>query len=258
MRRVRLFHWNAQEARERAAQLKAAGYAVEHKLPIAPGDLRELREKPPDAIVIDLTRLPSHGRDVALVLREQKSTRHIPLVFVGGAPEKVERVRQSLPDAAFTDWNRFRRALKQAIARPPANPVVPKSRLDGYSGTPLVKKLGIKPGFRVALVGAPADFRKTLGELPAGVQFPKSGAADLTLWFLRAQAELRGGIRKMAKQIGDTPMWMIWPKKTSGVATDLNEKMIRETGLAAGLVDYKICAVDATWSGLLFRRRKAL
>lgn len=186
MRRVRLYHWNAEEARERAAQLKAAGYAVEHKLPLEPGDLRELREKPPDAVVIDLTRLPSHGRDVALVLREQKSTRHIPLVFVGGAPEKVERVRHSLPDAAFTDWDRFRNALKQAIAHPPANPVVPKSRLDGYSGTPLPKKLGIKPDFRVALVGAPADFRKTLGEVPAGVKFLKSGAADLTLWFLRA------------------------------------------------------------------------
>jgi hypothetical protein len=159
-----------------------------------------------------------------------------------------------LPDAVYTAWGRIRGALKQALAHPPASPVVPDSVLAGYSGTPLPKKLGIKPNSVVALITAPDNFAASLGELPNGVTFRDQPPGDLTLWFLRSRRELERGIAGMSATEG--PLWMIWPKKAAGLNTDLTQQDVREIGLATGLVDYKVCAVDATWSGLLFRRRK--
>lgn len=261
MPRVQLIHWNAAEAQERVERLRVAGYEVAYRELTGPDpDLRrQLRENPPAAFVIDLGRLPSQGRDVALTLRQNKATRHVPLVFVEGDAEKVARIRQLLPDATYTSWSGIGGALKRAIARPPAEPVVPTSALAGYSGTPLPKKLGIKANSVVALVGAPKDFRKTLGELPDGVRLraQASGRCDLAIWFVRSRDELRRWIKAMAVLAADAPLWMAWPKQASGVATDVTQPYVREVGLAAGLVDYKICAIDATWSGLLFRRRKS-
>jgi hypothetical protein len=257
MPRIRLIHWKAAEAAPRVALLEAAGHEVDYEDRLAdpPALLRDLRSAPPAAIVIDLTRLPSHGLQVALSLRQAKGTRHVPLVFADGDREKVERIRKTLPDAVYTSWNRIRSALKQAIAHPPENPIKPQSIMDGYAGVPLPKKLGIKTGAVVALVGAPDDFRKTLGTLPDGVQFRDQPGvpASLTLWFLRSRRDLDRSIGKMVRCEG--PVWMIWRKKASGLETDLTQQEVREVGLAAGLVDYKVCAVDATWSGLLFKRR---
>ncbi len=256
--RIRLIHWNKDEARARAEILRAAGYDVYYKMQAGPEFLRDLRANPTNAVVIDLNRAPSHGRDVGVALRASKSTRHTPIVFVGGEPEKVARVKQLLPDAAFTSWNKIRSALKQAIAHPPANPVKMNSILAGYSGTPLPKKLGIKPNSVVALEGAPQSFRKTLGELPAGAELREEsdGACDIILWFLRSRDELAHGIKAMAARSGAGRLWIIWPKKASGIETDVTENDIRAIGMAAGLVDFKVCAVDATWSGLAFTRRR--
>jgi len=258
MPRVQLIHWNETEAKQRAAELRAAGYRVTHEVPRGMDFFRALRDAPPHAVMIDLSRLPMQGRDFALGIRQQKATRHIPLVFAGGEAEKVARVKQSLPDAAYASWEKIASALKQAIAHPPTNPLAPGSLLAGYSGTPLPKKLGIKPNSVVALVGAPKDFRKTLGELPAGAQLCDSAnrRCNLFIWFTRSRKELAGKIKRMVVLAQQGPLWMVWPKKASGVATDLTQQGVRETGLAAGLVDYKVCAVDATWSGLLFARRK--
>src|SRR4030065_2975554 len=95
--RVYLIHWNAGEAAERAAMLRRAGFAVESGTPNAAG-IRALKDNPPDAFVIDLSRLPSQGRDVAFVIRQTKATRPAPIVFVGGAPQKIEMVMGFLPD----------------------------------------------------------------------------------------------------------------------------------------------------------------
>lgn len=257
MLRVQLIHWNAAEGRERAESLRAAGYEVSFEAQIGPGLRREMCDHPPAAVVIDLTRAPSQGRDVGLAIRQRKATRYVPLVFAGGDPDKVEGVRKILPDAVCAPWSRVRSALKRAIAHPPVDPAVP-SLFAGYSGTPLPKKLGIKPNAVVALAGAPSGFRKTLGDLPAGVRLHQgtSSRADLILWFVRSRTDLQRGLQRMAALIGAGSLWIIWPKKTSTQAADLSQQYVRETGLAAGLVDYKICAVDATWSGLLFTRRR--
>jgi CheY-like chemotaxis protein len=260
MRRVRLIHWNAEEANERAAILREAGYEVVSDVPSGPELLRGLRNAPPDVVVIDLGRLPSQGRDVGLGVRTFRATRHVPLVFVGGELAKIARVKSVLPDATFTSWGRIRSALKRAIEHPPANPVKPDSMLAGYSGTPLPKKLGIKENSVVALVSAPEGFAQTLGELPAGTKLVgpgRRGRCDIVLWFLRSRRGLERGMKAMAARTGPRRLWILWPKKASGLQTDLAEAVVREAGLAAGLVDFKICAVDATWSGLAFTTRHA-
>ena len=258
MTRVRLIHWKAGEAAGRVEKLRAAGYEVEYQ-PLDGGSYRALRNNPPAAFVIDLSRSPSLGRDVGVGLRSYKATRNVPLVFVEGEPEKIERTKQTLPDATYTTWGKIRGALKAAIAKPPGNPIKPESNLAGYSGTPLPKKLGIKPNSTVALVNAPRGFETALGALPEGVTFiaEAAGRAELIVWFIRTRFELESRIAEMRESTGSGGLWIAWPKKTSGVASDLTENIVRETGLAVGLVDYKICAIDATWSGLKFAVRKA-
>jgi hypothetical protein len=126
----------------------------------------------------------------------------------------------------------------------------------GYSGTPLVKKLGIKSGARFQLLGAPAGFDRTLGELPADVKPSSRGTLDFAMLFVRRLAELRTDFPRLRDRLESNGMlWVAWPKKAARIETDVSENVVREFGLAAGLVDVKICAVDETWSGLKFVRR---
>ena len=262
MPRVRLIHWNLGEDAAKAAILRDAGYEVDHTALNGPAGLRLLSQQPPSAVVIDLSRLPSQGRDVALAIRIQKATRHVSLVFVEGDPEKVARICRILPDAVYTRWRRIRSSLKRGIGSHPENmrshPAVPRSRLEGYSGAPLAKKLGIKPGSVVALVGEPEGFKKTLSDLPKGVQLRNGvrGHRDLTVWFARSRKELENRIHQIVHLADNGGLWIAWPKKGTGNPTDLSQVIVRKVGLAAGIVDYKICAIDATWSGLQFTRRK--
>ncbi|MCK5574079.1 MAG: DUF3052 family protein [Bacteroidetes bacterium] len=130
--------------------------------------------------------------------------------------------------------------------------------MDPYSETPLVKKLGIKPDSVVFLKNAPKGFERKVGTLPRGARLQRqsAGKRDLSIWFTTSRKDLGRGIRTTAKQIGDGGLWIVWPKKTSGVSSDLTQTVVRKVGLAAGLVDFKVCAVDTTWSGLRFVRRK--
>lgn len=125
----------------------------------------------------------------------------------------------------------------------------------GYSSTPLAKKLGIKGGSRVALVNAPDDFEATLGELPDNVDLVKriNNSIDIILLFVTSERTLARDFARLAKKLVSNGMiWIAWPKKSSGVATDLTFANVQRIGLDAGLVDVKICAVDETWSGLKF------
>ena len=129
----------------------------------------------------------------------------------------------------------------------------------GYSGTPLVKKLGIKPGRRLAIVGAPRGFDEMLGELPADVTVIRRLRApcDVLVYFTKSRAELHKQFLRLMRNLPPAGgLWIAWPKKASGVHTDVTEDVIREAGLANGLVDYKVCAINHIWSGLKFARRK--
>jgi hypothetical protein len=257
MRRVLLIHLNSGEGTERAKLLRAAGYDVTRLLPQGLKFLRDVRRDPPDAIVIDLERLPSVGRDIGLALRMSKSTRHVPILFAGGAAEKIGGIRTLLPDASYTPWSKIAGVLQRAIVRGVKHPVVPRSIFETYSGTPILKKLGVKANSSLALVDAPDGFSASLGRLPEGVAVGKFvRGSDLTMWFVRSSTELNRGIRKIAADLDDGSIWIAWPKKTSALVSDLSQVSVRSIGLASGLVDFKVCAIDATWSGLLFRRRK--
>jgi hypothetical protein len=125
----------------------------------------------------------------------------------------------------------------------------------GYSGTPLPKKLGIKPECRLGLVNAPPDFAATLGELPPGVSPAplKRGPYDVIVLFARTSQELARALPAARERLDPAGgLWVAWPKKSSGVPTDVTEGEVRTLGLGTGLVDNKVCAIDDTWSGLRF------
>lgn len=125
----------------------------------------------------------------------------------------------------------------------------------GYSGTPLVQKLGIKEGHRVALLGAPAGFEGTLGALPNGVkvgaEVRDKASIDVAVLFVKSRADLENRFVKVASGLKPAGgLWVAWPKKASGVPTDMNENVVRDVALPRGLVDNKVCAIDDVWSGL--------
>ena len=258
MQTIRLIHWKAEEAEERAARLAALGYHVDCRPPTGRGFLRELAQNPPDAVLIDLARLPSQGRDLVIQIRRQAATRQVPLIFAGGQEAKVDAIRELLPDAMYAQWPDLGDALAQATSDPPRQPFVPDSAFAAYAGRPLVDKLGIKPGFAVALIDAPEAFKATLGALPDGVRlFPGAGEpCDLTLWFLSSARQLESDLPTIVAQAAYGPIWLAWPKKSSGVKSDLTQQVVRDAGLGSGLVDYKICSIDKTWSALIFTIRK--
>ena len=131
----------------------------------------------------------------------------------------------------------------------------------GYSGTPLAKKLGFKPGFRVRTSNAPADYDELVTPRPDNVRISNVIRKDIDIWhfFTRAESELEVALRRMKTCIRqDGMIWVSWPKKSSGVTSDVTEDTIRKLALPLGLVDVKVCAVDDVWSGLKLVIRKEL
>jgi hypothetical protein len=251
MNRIRLISWKAEEAEERAAVLRSLGHDVD----AAPVDLiRNLTNASADAFVIDLSRLPSQGLDVGIALRRGSASRATPLVFAGGAPEKVTRVREMLPDAVFASWEAVGNALAHAIASPLADPVVPDSNLAAYASTPLPQKLGIKERSVVCLVGAPEGFE--LDGLPDGAVVRRRGRRDLTMVFVRSPAEPERVWERLAADERVDDVWIVWAKKASPLYAGVTQANVRGPGMARGFVDFKVCAIDETWSALRFKRRR--
>lgn len=129
----------------------------------------------------------------------------------------------------------------------------------GYSGTPLLQKLGIKPGHRVATMNAPPDFDRSLGPLPDKASFVSTTArnVDVVISFQKSAADFQKRLPGLTERITpDGMIWVGWPKKASGVKTDITENVVRDVALPLGLVDIKVCAIDETWSGLKLVIRK--
>jgi hypothetical protein len=177
-------------------------------------------------------------------------------VFAGGDDEATARMRDLLPDATYTTWGRLKTALPKALTSAPAAPVVPPDRL--FSGRTLAQKLGLAAGETVAVVGAPPGFGDLLGTLPAGTRLTAraDSSSDRLIWFVRSQRELQTALGRLSALVTTQVAWLAWPKAASGMKTDLNGNDVRESGLAVGLVDFKVCSIDPTWSGLAFKRRK--
>jgi hypothetical protein len=257
MSRILLVHWNESEAQERAFAIAKHGHKVTTLCKSEKENLVAICGSPPELFVIDLSRLPSQGGELAGYFRRIKSTRQVPILFVDGGAECVPRVRNLIPDADFAKSDDIKNAIKRAIRKPPSKPIVPGT-MAGYSGTPLPKKLGVREKSLFVLVNAPARFERKLEPLPAGAELvDDAGRANVAVLFVTALAELARDFRPLAKALPEKiALWLAWPKKTSGVKTDLTENVIREFGLDAGWVDYKVCAMDEIWSGLCFARKK--
>jgi len=130
----------------------------------------------------------------------------------------------------------------------------------GYSGTPLLQKLGLKPPLSLVAIGAPREYREWLGELPQGVRIVSKAGSDIRAAhvFVKERAALEKSLASLRKQLReDGFVWVSWPKKASGVKTDVTEDAIREVALPMGFVDIKVCAVSDVWSGLKLVIRKS-
>ena len=261
MKRARLVCWKEDLAAERGRALKKAGLDVDWS-PFNPaGMITRLRENPPAAIVIDLDRLPSHGREVGVALRNSKALREVPLVFAGGVEEKIARIREEIPDAIFTEWAKAAGAVKRALKAAPVVVAKPVPHMQRYAESPLAKKLDLKAGIKAVLIGPEDGFAESLGELPEGVEFEARVTAEtnLMIWFVRTSSELVHAFEILgARMVPECSAWIIYPKKAGRHKTDFNQNDVRAAGIGAGLVDYKICAVDADWSGLKFARKRSV
>ena len=121
----------------------------------------------------------------------------------------------------------------------------------GYSDTPLEKKLGIKPGARIKIINAPSGYKKLFSDLPADLKFNSKGKQDIIHLFIKSIDELYAMLPDLKSEIEQAgAIWVSWPKKSSGIKTDVAEDRIRECAVTNGLVDVKVCAVDETWSAL--------
>jgi hypothetical protein len=247
--RVLVIHRDMLEGTAWAARLRALGFDATAYPTLGVKGFRGIRHDPPQAILIDLTRLPSYGKAMGVLLRQQKSLGAIPLVFVEGDPDKAAQVRAVLPDAVYTAWAKAPSAIRRAIRQAPRQVMPPRD-----PGTPLLTKLGIGEQSRVAVLHPPEGFALS------GVQTQRQvGEADVVMIFFRNSAALDRQLPDVAGMMRKgRRVWVLWPKKASGLDSDLTMVRIRQMAAGFGLVDYKVCAVNETWSAMTLGKRRKL
>jgi CheY-like chemotaxis protein len=254
---IYLIHWNEEERKQKAAELRERGYDVIDSFFTGSKLFSELEKLQPKAILIDLTRIPSQGRDLGIALRKRKGTRQIPIVFVGGKSEKVEKIKGILPDAGYCDWDGIQTAIAQMSEISTEELVVPDSVFAASKGKAVSEKLGISEGHRIFTFEAPDNVEEILSGLPSDVVFVSTAQAefDLAIWFARSEKKLKVNLDQIVAASKRAPIWIAWPKKKSGNESDLTQKLVREICMGAGMVDYKVCSISQLWSGLLFTWR---
>lgn len=258
MPRVRLLHWNSQEAERHIAILQRSHHSVEYDEQFRPALMKCWRESPPGAFVIDLSRLPSQGREIAVALRQSPRTRKVPIVFCGGAEEKVSAVRSVLPDAAYCSVETLAATLRKTLLEPPADPVKPALMMERYKDRTAAQKLGIAPSSVVALIDPPSHALKILGQLPPDVEIVEEWTPQVSvmLCFLHHPHSVAATLTEVRQRASESKLWMLWRKGGSAARGDVTEGIVREYALKLGLVDYKICSVDSVWTAMLFARKK--
>jgi Protein of unknown function (DUF3052) len=257
MKTIKLLSWH-DDVEKKAASLKHPGLHIDASPLIkTSGVVGELAQLNPAALVLDLDKRPSHLREIALALRSSKSARHIPILFTGGLPEKMERIRSENPDAVYATWPDAPKALAALLQHPPPIPAIAPPR--DFSTTPLPKKLGIGSNMQVALIAAPDGFEELLGDLSETTTLitriiPKT---NLALCFIRSLEDLAATLDLLSLRLPkQASVWIVHPKRTSKHHVDFNQNHVRDAALAAGLVDYKVCSIDADWSALKFAWRE--
>jgi hypothetical protein len=257
MRRIYLIHWKPQECADKIRDLEAAGYTVVTDLPMGPNFARHVEETASEVVVIDLSRLPSQGRDLAVMLRTRKGTRSIPILFVDGETPKVAAIQQLLPDATYTTWETLPAEITKLLELPPKEYSGLDSVFAAYSNKSLAEKLGIKPGIQVCLAFAPEELEDELLPLPASACLTRvvDRSSQLYLWFFESSESLNLSLSQIVEQVKHAPCWIAWPKNAQKNPATLNQATVRRIAMDAGMVDYKICSINAQWSALLFSWR---
>jgi hypothetical protein len=246
-RRIRLIHWRAAEAAPLQAKLELAGHHVDYVERVGSRLMGHLRDTSPDVIVIDLSRLPSHGRMVAAMIRSSRYAA-IPIVFVHGDPAKVADAFPEIPHALNVDLLLHQLIIVEALApSPKAKSTIARPDLS------TARKLGIAAGVAVSVVDAPRGYLQALGPLPDQVELYEVEAPGhpLTLWFVRDLPALEQLLPQARHWAARTKLWILW-RKGGGELTQLS---LRRACKQFALVDYKICSVDSVWSAMLFTRK---
>jgi hypothetical protein len=240
-----------------AKELAGLGYRAEWRRWSSP-EIARAKVDPPAAVLIDLSRTPSVGRDVAIAMRAYRALLAVPFLLVDGAPEVVANLKKFLPDAVLSDRRRIKTRLAGVLKMQPRGARL-LSVFAAYESAPLAKKLGIKTGSIVAVRDAPRVLRARLGELPVGAKLIAHGKAprDLTMWFVHSHAVLVGKMSAMRQHASSGALWILWNKNASSESEiRLTQLTVRKAGLDAGLVDFKITRLDDDWAGLRFTVRK--
>ena len=253
MPRVVIFSYKPAEAEGLAVRIRREDFEADLCPSVGRAALSFIDTALPDAVVIDLMHMPSYGRWMGVWLRERKATRAIPLVFVEGDPEKSRHVRKVVPGAVVTSLLKIGPALREALRpdrKPPGAPNI--------LGVPAATKLRIRERTTLALLHAPDGFPEKLGPLPKGVRVQnKRDGADMILLFVKSIAVLGRELAVLARELqpGRTA-WILWPKKASGVKSDITLQPMFAMCASLGLSGSKTCAVDETWSGLAVTVKK--
>jgi CheY-like chemotaxis protein len=251
-----LICWDKDRAEFLEKLLGGEGFRVTVVSESVSGRIAYFRDLNVEAVVIDLSRMPSHGREIGAALSASKSTRHLPLIFLGGQPEKVERVRRELPEAVFAGWEDAAATIRSAmIAGPTQKAMRPAQRME-IGGRSLARKLGVKQAVPVVLWGDAEFLVELLGDFPV-VKRMQGKVAHLCLCVTRAASDVEAAFETVGAVYPEgTLMWIIHPKQSGKMHADFNQNDVRGIGLAHGWVDFKVCAVDADWSGLAFAKRE--
>jgi hypothetical protein len=254
---IKLISWH-EDIKKKATALRSSGVRIDTAPMIRlSGVVGELARLNPTVLILDLDKLPSNSREIAIALRSSKSARHIPILFAGGVAEKIMRIRTENPGASFVSWSEAPQALAALLKQPPPTPPVMPPR--DFSATPLLKKLGIRDEMQIALIAAPDAFEELLGDLPENTAVitritPKT---NLALCFVRSLGDLTGTLDLLTLRLPEqASVWIVHPKRSGKFHVDFNQNDVRDRALAIGLVDYKVCSVDSDWSALKFAWRK--
>lgn len=259
MARVRLIHWKSAESGPLIDILRKAGHDVEYEEKFTSKLLPVIRAAPPQVFVLDLSRMPSHSRYVAAAFRQSPKTRHVPIVFVDGEPEKVALIRGQFPDALFAALAKVPSTIKAAMKLKPVSPVAP-GRLFSYHPRTAAQKMGIAKNARIGVIDGPRDYERVIGAVADGVEFVEGAQPDCTMliWFVTDPDTYIEMLPRMRVLLSKSKLrlWVLWKKGGTTRSGAVTQPLIREAGQEFGLVDYKICAVDKSWSGIALTLKK--
>lgn len=245
MANLALIVWNQQEAEEHCAALRALGHQVTVWHTASQAMMKQIRAAAPEALVIDLNRLPSHGIQIGLAIRKT------PIVYIEGNPEKTAKAKAKVPSATYTNWKKLPALLKRVDKLAPSTSS--GQPMDLYKETPVATKLGLDKARTVVAIDAPRCF---LHLLPPHVEVVEERQpSDATFCFVTDPQVLQSRVEELALR---SPVWIAWPKRTAKAASALTMYSVREIAFSAGLVDYKICGIHSQWSAMLFTLRKAV